>query len=161
STSGRTHCGIGSPATANAVAWGGGQWATALTAGRFLYTARGKRISLLRLRVAGICLPSISPLHMSSPFMNPFDIIVRAHSTSLSPMRMLMLPSLAAAKPLAYTRRPISQICSLSLYSFMLFVHQVIPFDPGDRPGSFRFVNNHPVEQAGAVGIDWPLLRVE
>src|SRR3954451_17813025 len=43
STSGSTHFGIGSWATANAVACGGWQWTTAPTSGRFLYTARCKR----------------------------------------------------------------------------------------------------------------------
>src|SRR2546422_6431701 len=50
--------------------------------------------------------------------------MVGVHSTWRSLRRMLMLPSLAAAKPLAYTFRPISQICSFSLYSFM-FLFQV------------------------------------
>src|SRR5262245_32607474 len=50
--------------------------------------------------------------------------MVGVHSTSRSFRRTEMLPSLAAAKPLAYTFRPISQICSFSLYSFM-FWYQV------------------------------------
>ncbi len=39
-------------------------------------------------------------MQMSSGFIKPLQIIVGVHSTSFSPMRYEMLPSLAAAKPL-------------------------------------------------------------
>src|SRR5687767_5010600 len=68
---------------------------------------------------------------MSSGFMKPFDTIVGVQSNSLSFRRIVMLPSFAAAKPRLYRRRPISQICSLSLYSFtfMTFASLVVACD--------------------------------
>ena len=53
STSGNTHCGIGSPATANAVACGGWQWTTAFTSARAFMIARCSRISLVRFCLSG------------------------------------------------------------------------------------------------------------
>src|SRR4051812_28370224 len=59
---------------------------------------------------------------MSSGRMNPLDTIVGVQRISRSLSRMVMLPSFAAAKPRWYTRRPISQICSFSLYSFCIWL---------------------------------------
>ena len=75
--------------------------------------ARCSKISLVRLRVPAICLPSRSTAQISSGFMNPLQIIVGEQTTSFGPTRTEMFPSFAAAKPFAYTRRPISQISSL------------------------------------------------
>src|SRR5262245_44927602 len=61
--------------------------------------------------------------------MKPLETIVGVQRTSRSLRRIVMLPSLAAAKPRAYRRRPISQICSFSLYSFMS-----IPFSQPAAP---------------------------
>ena len=61
---------------------------------------RCSRISLERLRLPETCLPSMSTMHRSSGFMKPFDTRVGEQSTRSSPSRKLMLPSLAAAKPL-------------------------------------------------------------
>src|SRR5262249_41952689 len=66
---------------------------------------------------------------MSSGFMKPLDTMVGVQSSSLSLSRTVMLPSLAAAKPRLYSRRPISQICSFSLYSFM-FCLSITDHDP-------------------------------
>src|SRR5262249_41999791 len=55
-----------------------------------------------------------------------------------------MLPSLAAANPLAYTRRPISQICSLILCSLIMA-------SPDDEL----------IQDAGAVGVHRLVGRVE
>src|SRR5436305_3556247 len=76
---------------------------------------------------------------MSSGFMNPLDTMVGVQSNSLSLSRTVMLPSLAAAKPRLYSRRPISQICSLSLYSFIV---------------GLSFTDHDSVQQARTVGID-------
>src|SRR6516162_9234610 len=62
----------------------------------------------------------MSTLQMSSGLRKPLDTIVGVQRNSRSLRRTVMLPSLAAAKPLAYTRRPISQICSFSLYSLIM-----------------------------------------
>src|SRR5437879_1809126 len=56
---------------------------------------------------------------MSSGLRKPLDTMVGVQRTSRSLRRTVMLPSLAAAKPLAYKRRPISQICCFSWCSFM------------------------------------------
>ena len=53
STSGNTHCGIGSRATPKAVACGGWQWTTDLTSGRSFMIARCSMTSLVRLPPAG------------------------------------------------------------------------------------------------------------
>ena len=53
STSGRMHCGIGSPATANAVACGGWQWTTALTSGRAFMIAEVQQDFARPLALAG------------------------------------------------------------------------------------------------------------
>ena len=100
STSGSTHCGIGSRATAKAVACGGWQCTTDLMSGRSFMIVRWSRISLDRLRLPPICLPSMSTMQRSEGFMKPFEIIVGVQSTSLGPSRNEMLPSLPAAKPL-------------------------------------------------------------
>src|ERR1043166_7343203 len=76
---------------------------------------------------------------MSSGFMKPLDTMVGVQRISLSLSRTVMLPSLAAAKPRLYRRRPISQICSLILYSFM------VGFSLADHDG---------VQQARTVGIN-------
>src|SRR5207237_9255707 len=76
---------------------------------------------------------------MSSGFMKPLDTMVGVQSNSLSLSRTVMLPSLAAAKPRLYSRRPISQICSFSLYSFIL---------------GLSFTDHDPVQQTRAIGID-------
>src|SRR5262249_46045888 len=54
--------------------------------------------------------------------MKPFETMVGVHKISLSLRRTVMLPSFAAAKPLLYSRRPISQICSLILNSDIAIV---------------------------------------
>src|SRR5687768_16655241 len=66
---------------------------------------------------------------------------------------MVMLPSLAAAKPLLYTRRPISQICSFNLYSFMI----LSPCCQSFRGGA----DVNLIEDAGTVGIHGHLFGVE
>ena len=101
STSGSTHCGIGSRATAKAVAWGGWQWTTLFTSGRSFMIARWSRISLVRFRLPESCLPSMSTMHRSSGLMKPLQIIVGVQRTWFSLSRKEMLPSLPAAKPLA------------------------------------------------------------
>src|ERR1043166_7761044 len=77
---------------------------------------------------------------MSSTLRKPLDTIVGVQRISRSLSLIEMLPSLAAAKPLAYSRRPMSQICSFSSRSLGMsqFLSQV------DFDG---------VEQAGAVGV--------
>src|ERR1043165_4519719 len=90
---------------------------------------------------------------MSSGFMKPFVTIVGVQSCSLSLRRMVMLPSLAAAKPLLYRRRPISQICSFSLYSFILLSPcAVVSEFRADVPG---------VQDGAKVAIPGPFLGVD
>jgi hypothetical protein len=95
------HFGIGSCATANAVAWGGCEWRQARTSGRALRTDRCRRISLDRFFVPATCLPSRSTTQRSSGFMNPFEMRVGVQRTRSSLRRKLMLPSLAATNPFA------------------------------------------------------------
>src|ERR1700758_570420 len=98
---------------------------------------------------------------MSSGVMNPLQIIVGLQRTSLSPTRYEILPSLAAAKPFAYTRRPISQICSLILRSLIPEFHwlAICPFLLSIRRRAagrnhlqrFKFER---IENGGVVGLD-------
>src|SRR5262245_53654979 len=90
--------------------------------------------------------------------MNPLDTSVGVHRISLSLSRTVMLPSLAAANPRAYSRRPISHICSLILYSFIETLH----CREGARPCEPRLnVQHHLIQQTGAVGVHGLLLGVE
>ena len=56
--------------------------------------------SLERFFRPAVWLPCMSIVAMSSGFKKPFECIVGVQSTSLSPRRTVMLPSLAAANPL-------------------------------------------------------------
>jgi hypothetical protein len=87
STSGSTHCGIGSRATAKAVACGGWQWTTDLMSGRSFMIVRWRSTSLDRFRLPPIWLPSMSTMHRSEGFMKPLEIMVGVHSTSFGPRR--------------------------------------------------------------------------
>ena len=87
STSGSTACGIGSRATAKAVACGGWQCTTLFTSGRSFMIVRCSRISLERLRLPATWLPSMSTMQRSAGVMNPFDIIVGVQSTLFGPRR--------------------------------------------------------------------------
>src|SRR5262245_33619997 len=69
--------------------------------------------------------------------MKPLDTIVGVQRISLSLSRTVMLPSLAAAKPRVYRRRPISQMNSLALYSFMASL-PLSPADPVDTHSRHR-----------------------
>ena len=64
----------------------------------------------------------MSIVEMSSGLRKPLECIVGVHSTSLSLMRTVMLPSFAAANPLSYRRRPISQISCLTLWAFTMLL---------------------------------------
>src|SRR5690348_15246356 len=101
---------------------------------------------------------------MSSGRMKPLETIVGVHMTSRSLSRTEMLPSLAAAKPLAYTRRPISQICSLSLNSFIMLRSSLLGRErhPASwAPPTAWLFEVQSVENAGAVGVHRLLLGVE
>ena len=76
--------GIGSRATANAVAWGGWQCTQERTSGLAFMTVRWSRISLDRFRLPETCFPSRSTMHRSSGFMKPFETRVGVQSTRSS-----------------------------------------------------------------------------
>src|SRR5262249_4042402 len=88
---------------------------------------------------------------MSSGFMKPLETMVGVQRISRSLRRMVMLPSLAAAKPLLYRRRPLSQMNSFSLYSFMVPLAML----------RGRFAHDDPVQDTGAKSVHRRLLRVE
>src|SRR5262245_36513612 len=98
---------------------------------------------------------------MSSGFMNPLDTMVGVHRISLSLSRTVMLPSFAAAKPLLYSRRPISQICSLILYSGICMV--VIPQAPtrAQRALGGPSLHIHRIQNARTVRIQRLLVRLK
>ena len=64
----------------------------------------------------------MSIVQISSTLRKPLLCIVGVHRTSLSLMRTVMFPSLAAANPLLYSRRPISQMSCLILCALVLMV---------------------------------------
>ena len=84
SNSGIVHLGIGSWATAKAVAWGGWQWTHDLMSGRVFMIVRCRRISLDRFRLPETCLPSMSTMQRSSGFMKPFETRVGVQRTRSS-----------------------------------------------------------------------------
>src|SRR5947209_19062451 len=121
--------------------------------------ARCISASLERLRVPASCLPSMSIRQTSSGFMKPLHTMVGVHRNSRSLSRAVMLPSLAAVNPLAYTRRPISQICSFSLCSFIealsfqlsAFSSQGSAFHPLDQGRQHAFHLDHILGQRVVV----------
>src|SRR5262245_16717664 len=99
--------------------------------------------------------PFESTMQRSSGFMKPFDTPVGVQRKRSSAMRMLMFPSLAAAKPRLYRRRPTSQISSRSLRSLnimSLAFHQVF---------CDAFVDVDFVDDASRVGVHRLLFGME
>src|SRR5687768_17162176 len=91
--------------------------------------------------------------------MKPFDTMVGVHRISLSLRRTVMLPSFAAANPLAYSRRPISQICSLSLNSGTCMF--IISKPQDERSDSWGSLHIQRIEDTRAIRIQWFLVRME
>src|SRR5262245_56846394 len=74
-----------------------------------------------------------------------------------------MLPSLAAAKPLLYTRRPISHICSRSFHSLVNDPFNVLALSLLSASAPVALVNSERqlVQQACAIGVHGGLRLTE